>query len=200
MQKLRDKQKAEVKAQILCAGEELFQAKGFSETTIEEIAKTAGVARGTFYNYFSTKEDLVLEILYETKGLTPEEVEEFFASTRGMVNQINTLLAYTVEWTIKRPELVWIATLEKMKRGATPNHTQGTFFRRMMTEAFERGQKDGVITTDRKPQELANDIDGLYVLHMVRWYHSGGQFDLLEMLQRAVGTYLHGALNTKESR
>lgn len=199
MQKLRDKQKAEVKAEIVRAGEELFREKGFSETTIEEIAKTAGVARGTFYNYFSTKEDLVLEIVYETKTLTPEEIEEFFSIIKDTEHQIQAILAHTVEWTLKRPELVWISTVEKMKRGATPQH-HGTFFRRMMTEVFERGQRAGVITKERKPQELANDVDGLYVLHMVRWYHSGGQFDLLEMLRRAVSTYLHGAMITSESK
>ncbi|NMA68980.1 MAG: TetR/AcrR family transcriptional regulator, partial [Desulfitobacterium sp.] len=47
---------------------------------------------------------------------------------------------------------------------------------------------------DRRAKELANDIEGLYVLHMVRFYHSQGQLDLLEALEKAVHTYLHGAL------
>ena len=44
--KLRDKQKAEVKSALVRAGEELFSTKGFTETTIEEITGTAGVAKG----------------------------------------------------------------------------------------------------------------------------------------------------------
>ncbi len=84
--------------------------------------------------------------------------------------------------------------LEKMKRGQTPEHPKGPLFRRMMTEAFERGQIAGVVTRERRPQELAIDIDGLYMVHMVRWYHYGQQDDLLSALLSAVNTYLSGAL------
>jgi AcrR family transcriptional regulator len=192
--KLRDKQKAEVKSALVRAGEELFMTKGFSETTIEEITNTAGVARGTFYNYFQTKEDLAIALVYETEGLTENQVEEFFAATQGTDNQIRVILSYSVEWTLKRPELVLITMLEKMKRGFTPENPNGTFFRRMMAEAFERGQNTGVVTKERRPKELANDIDGLYMIHMVRWYHSGKQYDLLSVLLSAVNTYLSGAL------
>lgn len=194
MQKLRAKQKAEVKSAIIRAGEELIRTKGFSETTIEEITSKAGVARGTFYNYFQTKEDLALELVYETEELSSNQVEEFFSTTVGTDNQVRAILAHTVEWTLKRPELVWISMLEKTKRGATREHPNGTLFRRMMTEAFERGQVDGIVTRERRPQDLANDIDGLYMVHMVRWYHSGRQHDLLSVLQSAVNTYLFGAL------
>lgn len=197
--KLRDKQKAEVKLAIVRAGEELFRTKGFMETTIDEITGTAGVARGTFYNYFQTKEDLALELVYETEELTTEQVEDFFVFTPGIENQIKAILTYAVDWTLKRPELVLVATLEKIKRGLTPEHSKGTLFRRMMKEAFEYGQKQGVVTRERPPIELANDIDGLYIVHMVRWYHTGKQNDLLSALLAAVKTYLSGALINSEN-
>ena len=38
----------------------LFQSKGFDKTTTREIAKRAGVAEGTLFNYFRTKEDIAL--------------------------------------------------------------------------------------------------------------------------------------------
>jgi len=192
--KLRDKQKAEVKSALVRVGEELFRTKGFTETTIEDITGTAGVARGTFYNYFQTKEELALEILYETEELTTEQVDDFFATTPGTDNQIQAIIANAVEWTLKRPELVLVTMLEKMKRGLTPEHPNGPLFRRMVTEAFELGQIAGVVTRERRPQELASDIDGLYLVHMVRWYHYGKQNDLLSVLLSAVNTYLSGAL------
>lgn len=192
--KLRDKQKAEVKSALVRAGEELFRTNGFTETTIEEITGTAGVARGTFYNYFQTKEDLAIEILYETEVLTAKQIDDFFATTPGTVNQIQAIIANAVEWTQKRPELFLVAMLEKMRHGLTPEHPNGPLFRRMMTEVFERGQIAGVVTRERRPQELASDIDGLYMVHMVRWYHYGKQTDLLSTLLSAVNTYLSGAL------
>ncbi len=192
--KLRDKQKAEVKSSLVRAGEELFRTNGFTETTIEEITGTAGVARGTFYNYFQTKEDLALEIFYGTEELTTKQVDDFLATNIGTDNQIKALIASAVEWTLKRPELVLVTMLEKMRRGQTPEHPNGSLFRRMITEAFERGQIAGVVTRERPPQELASDIDGLYMVHMVRWYHYGKQNDLLSVLLSAVNTYLSGAL------
>jgi AcrR family transcriptional regulator len=192
--RLRDKQKAEVKSALMRAGEELFMTKGFSETTIEEITGAAGVARGTFYNYFQIKEDLVLELFYASEELSPKQIDEFFASTSGTENQIQAIITNAVEWTLRRPELFLICLVEKMKRGHVPNHTNGTLFRRMIKEAFERGQAVGVVTKERPPQDLAHDIDGLYTVHMVRWYHYGQKGDLLASIMPAINTYLSGAM------
>src|SRR3712207_179949 len=41
------------------AATELFLEQGFERTTVDEIARRAGVARGTFFNYFSAKGDLL---------------------------------------------------------------------------------------------------------------------------------------------
>lgn len=194
---LREKQKAEIRDSIVRASEELFRTKGFTETTIEEITSTAGVARGTFYNYFQTKEDLAIEITYEFEVLTFEQIDEFFESIPETDHQIYEILRKTVEWTLKRPELVMITLLEKTKRGFIPQYPNASLYRRLMTEAFKRGQNKGVITQERRPQDLAHDLDGLYLIHMVRWYHSGRQYDLFSVLSAAVDTYLLGALTQK---
>jgi AcrR family transcriptional regulator len=50
------------KADILNSGRELFNTKGFKYTKVSDIAKMAGIGIGTFYNYYSSKEKLFLEI------------------------------------------------------------------------------------------------------------------------------------------
>ena len=50
------------KADILNSGRELFYSKGFKDTNVSDIAKMAGIGVGTFYNYYSSKEELFLEI------------------------------------------------------------------------------------------------------------------------------------------
>ena len=51
------------RAQILEAATNVFAAQGFHRTTIRDIAKAAGVADGTIYNYFENKTALLLAIL-----------------------------------------------------------------------------------------------------------------------------------------
>lgn len=50
------------KAEIYRCGKHLFALKGFKETNIAEITKMAGMAAGTFYNYYPSKDALFLEI------------------------------------------------------------------------------------------------------------------------------------------
>ncbi len=49
--------------QILDAAAQVFAQKGFHRATIREIARTAGIAEGTIYNYFRNKEDLLTALV-----------------------------------------------------------------------------------------------------------------------------------------
>lgn len=54
---------------ILITGEALFRSQGYHATGINEILKASGVSKGSFYNYFSSKEDFALQVvdLYGTE-------------------------------------------------------------------------------------------------------------------------------------
>ena len=69
------------RARILEAAAESFEALGYDETTTAEIARHAGIAVGSVYDYFRDKRAILLEILHDTnarvaqlvvKGLEPE--------------------------------------------------------------------------------------------------------------------------------
>jgi len=53
------------KDDILRCGRELFKTKGFKDTNISEITKMAGIATGTFYKYYPSKEKLFMDIFLE---------------------------------------------------------------------------------------------------------------------------------------
>ncbi|HYF81748.1 MAG TPA: TetR/AcrR family transcriptional regulator [Clostridia bacterium] len=53
------------KAEIFNAARELFYSKGFKDTNISDIAKLAEIGVGTFYNYYSSKEKLFLEVYFK---------------------------------------------------------------------------------------------------------------------------------------
>jgi AcrR family transcriptional regulator len=50
------------KAEILRCGRELFAANGFKDTNVSDITKKAGIAAGTFYLYYPSKDELFMEI------------------------------------------------------------------------------------------------------------------------------------------
>jgi len=56
----RDLKKEQTKEHILSAALQLFREKGLERTTTKEVSKKAGIAEGTLFNYFKTKEDLAL--------------------------------------------------------------------------------------------------------------------------------------------
>ena len=59
---LKEKQRQEREALILQAAEEVLMEKGYHETSIDEIASRVGIAKGTVYLHFASKEDLVFAL------------------------------------------------------------------------------------------------------------------------------------------
>jgi AcrR family transcriptional regulator len=75
----REKNKKRTKERILEAALQLFREKGLEATTTKEVSKLAGIAEGTLFNYFKTKEDLALYFFQkETENL----IDWFHADTR----------------------------------------------------------------------------------------------------------------------
>lgn len=62
------------KAEILRCGRELFSTKGFKDTNVAEITKMAGMATGTFYNYYTSKDQLFMEIFNEENALMKRRI------------------------------------------------------------------------------------------------------------------------------
>jgi len=59
---VRETNKTKNRRLILEAGIKVFIAKGVAETTVRDIIRSTGLASGTFYNYFKSKEDVLVAI------------------------------------------------------------------------------------------------------------------------------------------
>ena len=62
---IREQTRAVVRSLLARTAMELFAARGYDNTTVEEVAAAAGVSRRTLFNYFRNKEDLALSSLSE---------------------------------------------------------------------------------------------------------------------------------------
>lgn len=70
---------------ILSAAERVIGAKGYNEASIGYITSEAGVAQGTFYIYFKTKEEVFSELVLEMGRLVRHTIAE---STQGIHNRL----------------------------------------------------------------------------------------------------------------
>jgi TetR/AcrR family fatty acid metabolism transcriptional regulator len=78
---LKEKQRKEREALILQVAEDVLIEKGYYETSIDEIAARVGIAKGTVYLHFPSKEDLVFAIFERDMQNIVEYVEAIISSS-----------------------------------------------------------------------------------------------------------------------
>ncbi|MEO0434865.1 MAG: TetR/AcrR family transcriptional regulator [Cyanobacteria bacterium J06656_5] len=86
------------KAQILEAGLSLFYSKGYNATGIQDIANAAEVPKGSFYNYFKSKEDFAAEVINHYTRQTIQFLEERLKKgKRNHLARMKLVLEYWAE-------------------------------------------------------------------------------------------------------
>ncbi|HLU59251.1 MAG TPA: TetR family transcriptional regulator [Pseudonocardia sp.] len=71
---LRERTRSAVRAQLAELALELFAEHGFDETTVEQVARAAGVSTRSLFRYFPTKEDMVLDSVDAMGDAVAEEL------------------------------------------------------------------------------------------------------------------------------
>jgi AcrR family transcriptional regulator len=66
---------AAIRAKLTAAGEEFFARMGIRRTTVDELARAAGISKGAFYNFFDSKESLFLTLVEDYEMRAHAEVE-----------------------------------------------------------------------------------------------------------------------------
>ncbi len=106
----RQSRKAATRAALRRAGQERFEAQGYAGTNIGDIARAAGVAHGTFYVHFESKEALLDELLVEfndefARRLAPVIAERAAHGVPALVHA--TAGAFLDYWTANRSFVSW---------------------------------------------------------------------------------------------
>ncbi len=93
------------KALIHDCAKELFSNKGFKETNISEITQKAGMAVGTFYNYYPSKEKLFMDIFLEENAKLKKHCMQSLDLTRSPAEVVGQMLALNTEGISANPIL-----------------------------------------------------------------------------------------------
>ena len=78
----RERKKMQSRKAILDAAVEQFSQKGFKETSVADIMNAADLGIGTFYNYFQSKEEILVQLIQQMVTEVAEALRELKAANR----------------------------------------------------------------------------------------------------------------------
>ncbi len=153
----RQRRSAEIRERLFRAALALFAEKRFAETTVEDITEAADVGKGTFFNYFPSKDHILLafgemqlgklEAAIETARKTGEPMPEFLRSLGVRMTQEPT----------RNPAI--IRALLQAYLSTTPVREAMMDLQKRMhalhTQMIQLGQEHGEIRNDLPPAEIA---------------------------------------------
>ena len=164
----RERKKQETRQRLLECAWRLFQEQGYDDTTVEDITEAADVAKGTFFNYFGTKEAILDEIALWRIDLIGNHVLGADDVPESAVARIKCLVrAMAAEFSPERklPQHLLIARISAPIRHESA-HRLGS----IMHDLVQHGQASG---------EIRDDVDaGLIArllltstFHHFAWFH-----------------------------
>lgn len=197
---VREESRAVYRQAILEAAMRVFGSMGFRDSKIADIATEAGVATGTLYNYFSSKEEIFQSILDDGRerlqGMLAEceTIEDPLARLRtllhvllGFLEQHGALFAIYMQ--------LGLAERHTLKRTDADYNDCDDHFRRMLLGAFERAlvQAGDRIRSDHPSELLTALFGGLLNGMILRWIESEFRSGLQIHTDTILDFFLHGA-------
>ena len=153
----RSRRSAEIRERLFRAALKRFAEKGFARTTVEDITNAADVGKGTFFNYFPSKDHILiafgemqlskLEKAVETMRHSPEPMPDF-------LQQLSIrMTAEPAQWPdVVRAILQANLSSSPVRDAMRVNHTRA---QALLTELMQIAQRRGEFRGDLPASELA---------------------------------------------
>ena len=177
---LREKKKIETKNRIFEVSGRLFKEKGFENTTVDEIAKEAGIAKGTFFNYFPTKETLLLYFGEQRDELIYNLIENETKRSIPAKEKITNLLVRLAESYEKDRELTKLLIFEYRRyigySGLKPANSRSRRIIKILQDLLEEGMKNSEVKSHIEAKKAAEVLTAIYVHSLMMWVNADGDF------------------------
>ncbi|MFZ4215832.1 TetR/AcrR family transcriptional regulator [Pantoea endophytica] len=187
----------EIRDHILATGQRIMAGKGFSAVGLNEILTDAGVPKGSFYHYFSSKEAFGVDML-------ARYFDDYLAELDATLSQPGLTMAQRLMnyWQLWRESQSFsdcqgkclavklgaeVADLSDSMRVTLQTGTAGIIVR--LADALEAGVEDGSLSIDDKPVRVAESLYQLWVgaSVMVKIVRNTGPFDsAMSMTQKII--------------
>jgi AcrR family transcriptional regulator len=152
----KEGKKKSVKTRIVSAAWQLFYEKGYDQTTVDDIIALSGTSKGSFYYYFSTKD----ELLGTLSNVLDDFYEELAARMEPSMNSFDKLLYLNekahemIEKKIPLDLLTSLYSTQLTFKGNRHLLDKNRVYYQLITEIAEEGQKRGEIRTDKPVSEI----------------------------------------------
>jgi AcrR family transcriptional regulator len=147
----------ETRERIFRAALQLFAERGYLETTVEQITEAADVGKGTFFNYFPTKEHVLERYGEERVEAIERSLEAVRTGNQSVLSALKELATDLAGQSSESPELLRAVFAANLTSAPVLRELQKRIERgrRLLTEIVILGQKNGDIRRDLSAPEMA---------------------------------------------
>jgi AcrR family transcriptional regulator len=147
----------ELRERLFRAALSLFAKKGYAETTVEDITEAADVGKGTFFNYFPSKEHILLGFAEMQLGKLEIVVREVRESEVSMSEGLRGLVHRMTEAPIQNPDVVRALLQAHL---SSPLVRESLFrlhreHQKLIGGLLRQGQRQGEVRRDLPAEEIA---------------------------------------------
>jgi AcrR family transcriptional regulator len=154
----RQRRSADIRERLFLAALDLFAQKGFTETTVEDITEAADVGKGTFFNYFPSKDHILLAFGEMQLRKLEAAIEMARQSGEPMPEFLRSLGVRMTQEPTRNPAI--IRALLQAYLSTTPVRTAMMDLQRRVhalhTQMIQLGQDRGEIRNDLPAAEIAH--------------------------------------------
>jgi AcrR family transcriptional regulator len=191
---LRERKKAATKERLYLEAIELFRRKGIAATTVDDIAAAAEVSKGTFFNYFPTKES-VLHYFGEQQTLAvADEIADALQDTKLDTRQKLRLLFRALAKNVEADrEVTRVVVFEVMKSPAElAREPYRALFKQTVSELVAAGQKRNEVRAGLNPDLAGSALVGVYFQQIFEWCAADKPFPLAKRLDQMLDVIWDG--------
>ena len=161
----RERKKQETRQGLLDAALALFRENGYDETAVEEITDRADVAKGTFFNYFPSKEALLRELTVWQFSQLRDALDVSQGAPESPLSRIKLLMRFLYEQTVSDWHLFQRAFATRLGKPPHPPHQAKRRLSGLLSELVREAQACGELRADVEA-ELVSDL--MFVAHFRR--------------------------------
>jgi AcrR family transcriptional regulator len=197
---LREARKKEMKEQIYLRSIALFKEKGYDHVTIEEVASACGIAKGTFFNYFSKKEHVLLHLgnaQIERMGEIINKYQQVQLKER-LQSIFNELLSPYAEHS----ELLKLTLSETLKSALVMQEESSNIklFQETLSHIINQAKGGGQFQSQWEPDVIASVLVGIYFNTLISWSFIHTQEESITNLFQKQLDVVWGGIEVSRSR